>query len=53
MLDKKFVPIEKFPELTKKVKDEAYSYFYGHIGDEPLEKYSKKMLKIKVIHKRV
>jgi hypothetical protein len=57
MLDMKYVPISKFDTFTRAVKNDAYSYFYGHHIDEnnndkklkPLECYAKRM-KSKVIH---
>jgi hypothetical protein len=48
------VPIKYFEHLTQKQKKEdAFSYLYGHIGDEALRKYATKMKSVKVIHKRV
>lgn len=53
MLDQAYVPIEKFPSLTRSIKNDAYSYFYGHCGDKRLSDYSKKMKNFKMIHKRI
>ena len=49
MLDYKYVPIDKFELFNKKVKENAYSYYYGHSGEKALEKYSKKMKSVKMI----
>lgn len=48
MLDMKYVPNDKIKKIDRK---DAYQYYYGHKGDEPLEKYAKRMKKIKVIEK--
>jgi hypothetical protein len=48
MLDMKYVPNDKIKKINRK---EAYQYYYGHKGDEPLEKYAKRMKKTKVIEK--
>lgn len=49
MLDKTYVPNNKFENLTNKDKIDAYSYYYGHSGDEKLSKYSEKMKSIKIL----
>jgi hypothetical protein len=46
MLDRKYVPNDKIKQIVKK---DAYQYYYGHKGYEPLEKYAKRMKKTKVI----
>jgi len=46
MLDRKYVPNEKIKKIKR---SDAYQYYYGHQGDEPLEKYAKRMKKTKVI----
>jgi hypothetical protein len=54
MLDGLYIPKNKWPKMTKEMKSDAYSYFYGHSGDE--QKYPKKYLKmknIKIIHNRI
>lgn len=51
--DLKYVPIDKFPKLTKNIKVNAYMYYYGHEGDEELSKYNKPMLKTKMVKKRL
>tara|TARA_B100000287_G_scaffold404363_1_gene426969 strand:+ start:22599 stop:23171 length:573 start_codon:yes stop_codon:yes gene_type:complete len=48
MLDMKYVPNDKIKKIERK---DAYQYYYGHKGDEPLEKYARRMKKIKVIEK--
>jgi len=48
MLDMKYVPNDKIKKIDRK---DAYQYYFGHKGDEPLEKYAKRMKKIKVIEK--
>lgn len=53
MLDLTYVPIDKFSKFTKDVKNDAYSYYYGHEGDEALSKYAKPMLKTKMVQKRL
>ena len=35
------------------IQSDAYSYFYGHKGKQPLEKYSKKIKSVTFIHKRI
>jgi len=48
MLDMKYVPNEKIKKIQR---NDAYQYYYGHKGDEPLEKYARRMKKTKVIEK--
>jgi len=48
MLDMKYVPNDKIKKIKR---SDAYQYYYGHQGDEPLEKYAKRMKKTKVIEK--
>ena len=45
MLDQTYVSNDKFKDLTKKNKIDLYSYYYGHSGNEKLEKYAKNMKK--------
>lgn len=53
MLDAKYVPVKYLPKLNKTQMTDLYSYYYGHSGPEPLEKYAKKMKGVKVIQKRL
>ena len=46
--DVAYINKSKFPKDLKNFED-AYSYYYGHVGKEPLDKYAKK-LKIKNIY---
>ena len=50
ILDMKYVPIDKFDKFNQEVKDNAYMYYYGYEGNEPLSKYAKKY-KSKIIKK--
>ena len=54
MLDKEFIPLDKFPVLTKKERIDAYSYYYG-AGNIKIEysKFAKKMKSTKNIHNRI
>jgi hypothetical protein len=52
MLDKTFVPIKHFEGFKLIDFISAYGYYYGHKGDEPFDKYAKKMKKLKIIYKR-
>jgi len=54
MGDREFIPLDKFPVLTKKERMDAYSYYYG-AGNIKIEysKFTKKMKSIKNIHKRI
>jgi hypothetical protein len=46
------IPIEYFKDLNKKEKEtNAFSYYYGHQGNEPLQKYSKKLKSQKIVVK--
>ena len=51
MLDKTYVSNDKFKDLSKKNKIDLYSYYYGYLGNEKLDKYAKNMKSIKLIHK--
>ena len=53
MLDQTYVPIKEFPKLTQKIKNDAYAYYYGHLGNKVLENYSKKIHKLKTVHKHL
>jgi hypothetical protein len=53
LLDKKYVSVNKFIKLDKKMKIHAYSYFYGYEGDEALKKYAKSIKHVKNIQKRI
>jgi hypothetical protein len=53
MLDMRYVPISEFNSFTKEVKQNAYAYYYGRSGDEPLSKHSSKMKSVKMIQKRL
>ena len=53
MLDETYVPIDKFQKLTKDIKNDVYTYYYGHKGNEALGKYAVKMKNIKIIQKRL
>ncbi len=46
MLDNGYVPKDKFPPFDKY---ETYSYYYGQMDNEPLEKYKQPMLNVKKI----
>jgi len=41
----KYIPDLHYPDL--------YSYYYGHVRKEPLEKYAKKMKGVKLIQERL
>lgn len=53
IIDKTYVSNEKIRNLDKKNKIDAYSYYYGHKGNEKLSNYSKKIKFIKIIQKRI
>ena len=53
IIDKTYVSNEKVINLDKKNKIDAYSYYYGHKGNEKLSNYSKKIKFIKIIQKRI
>jgi hypothetical protein len=53
MLDRKFVSYNKAPILNNRDITDAYSHYYGLFGYEKLNKYSKNMKNIKIIHDRV
>lgn len=48
MLDMKYVPNDKIKKIER---NDAYQYYYGHKGDEPLQKYARRMKETKVIEK--
>lgn len=52
MISKTQIPVEYFNELKAGEKADAYSYYYGHKGKEPLSKYSKKMKGVKIIQNK-
>ena len=54
MLDFKYVDRNLFPDnMNNKNLSDSYSYFYGHKGNKELEKISKPIKNIKLIHKRI
>lgn len=48
--DKTYIDFKFFINLNEKQLSNAYSYYYGHNGDKPLEKYSKKIKNLKFIY---
>ena len=50
MLDKTYVSNDKFKDLSKKNKIDLYSYYYGYLGNEKLDKYAKNMKSVKIIN---
>jgi hypothetical protein len=55
MLDEKFIPLDKFPVLTKKERMDAYSVYYHEANGMGIKysKFAKKMKSTKNIHKRI
>lgn len=53
MLDRDYIPIKYIEDINNVDKTDLYTYFYGHEGDEALNKYAKKMVGIKEIQKRL
>jgi len=56
MLDEEFVPIKNLPKLTKNIKNDMYSYYYGHLGDDKMVqgmKTKQKMKNVEIVHKRM
>ena len=52
MLDFKYVDRKLFPDnMTDTDWSDCYSYFYGYKGNKKLEKYSKPIKNIKLIHR--
>ena len=49
MIDQTYISNNKFKDLTKKNKINAYAYYYGHLGNEKLSKYAKNMKNVKII----
>ena len=52
MLDRQYIPIDKFDVFDIDVKLDAYSYFYGHSGNN-LGRYSQKMKSTNKIYPNV
>jgi hypothetical protein len=50
MLDKTYVPIKHFEGFKLTDFISAYGYYYGYKGDDPLDKYAKKIKKLKIIY---
>lgn len=53
MLDRTYVPIHHFKGLTKSQLIDAYSFYYGHSGNQALSDYAKKIKQVKIIAKRL
>lgn len=53
MLDKDYVPMKYFKDLELEEKIDAYSYYYGHEGDEELSEYAVKMPEVKMLYNRI
>jgi hypothetical protein len=43
LLDNTYIPKNKIHKYNKKFKEDAYAYYYGHIGDELIKKHERKM----------
>lgn len=50
MLDKTYVPLHYFEDFNNKELIDAYSYYWA--ANNPLNKYAKKMIGVKIIEKR-
>jgi hypothetical protein len=52
LLEKKYIPNDKFPKFTKEIKENAYNYYYGINKKKPsLKKYSNELKGFIMIHK--